>query len=153
MKTQLERFLKFVHKTPTCWLWIGGIQSKGYGMMRCGRAAEGMILAHRFAYEHFKGPLSEGLEIDHLCRVRCCVNPDHLELVTRKENLHRSPITIFNTNRDKIYCIRGHAFTTENTRMSIDGRRICRSCHRIRNTKYAFSNNFSRLLNLYKDSL
>ena len=81
----IERFTKKVEKTGTCWLWRGAISSSGYGMVR----APGVTYAHRWAYEHFVGQIAEGLDIDHHCRVRHCVNPMHLEPVTRSVNVGR----------------------------------------------------------------
>ena len=78
------RFWAKVDKTETCWLWTGG-QSAGYG--RFGFKGRPNLGAHRFAYELLVGPIPPGLDLDHLCRVRNCVNPDHLEPVTRRENL------------------------------------------------------------------
>jgi hypothetical protein len=70
-----------------CWLWIDLLNAQGYGQFRAvGKA----VLAHRFAYEMKLGPIGEGLQLDHLCRITACVNPDHLEPVTRKENLRRA---------------------------------------------------------------
>lgn len=81
------RFWAKVDKTETCWLWTAAIRRRsGYGVFS--HQARTM-LAHRFAYELLVGPIPDGLVIDHLCRVRHCVNPDHLEPVTQRENLRR----------------------------------------------------------------
>lgn len=82
-----DRFWKRVNKTDTCWLWTGGQIGKGYGVFRLNGGGK---LAHRVAYQFVKGEIPEGLEIDHLCKVRHCVNPSHLEAVTRLENMLRS---------------------------------------------------------------
>lgn len=71
-----------------CWLWDGSRVRGGYGQFRVDSATR--VHAHRFSYELIHGPIAEGLEIDHLCRVRNCVNPDHLEAVTMQENRRRS---------------------------------------------------------------
>lgn len=87
--TTLDRLLQFVDKTSDeggCWLWTGTRNRGGYGDFRM---PEGPRRAHRLAYENLVGPIPEGLELDHLCRVRNCVNPQHLEPVTRSENARR----------------------------------------------------------------
>ena len=71
-----------------CWLWLGGLNQKGYPQFK---HQQRTWRAHRFMYERAKGPLPEGLTLDHLCRVRSCVNPDHLEPVTHAENCRRRP--------------------------------------------------------------
>lgn len=126
-----QRFLeKFRVADNGCWEWTAAlVNSDGYGAFyydgnRSGRA-------HRYAYQHYIGPIPEGLTIDHLCRNRKCVNPDHLEAVTNKENLRRgeSPTAI---NARKTHCIHGHEFTPENTLWEKKGR-ACRECKRARN--------------------
>lgn len=120
----LERFWAKVARTEACWLWLGAQDLQGYGRL-------GARLAHRVSYELFSGPIPEGLEIDHLCRVRSCVNPAHLEPVTHQENMSRSSL-IGAHNRDKTHCKRGHEFTPESTRLHLDGARACRICERER---------------------
>lgn len=81
-----ERFWSKVEKTDSCWLWRGAAAGGGYGhLLVDGR----FVQAHRYAYETLIGPIPEGLELDHLCRVRRCVRPEHLEPVTRGENIRR----------------------------------------------------------------
>jgi hypothetical protein len=74
-----------VDETTGCWLWGLTITRNGYGQIRANRR-DGTVLAHRALYERQNGPIPEGLDLDHLCRVRHCVNPSHLEPVTRSEN-------------------------------------------------------------------
>lgn|SRR5215469_7516285 len=106
--------------TP-CWIWRGSLR-KGYGQI-LGR------MAHKVIYEEMIGPVPNGLQLDHLCRNRNCVNPYHLEPVTARENLMRGK-TLAAANASKTACSRGHAFTEENTYWRKDrlGRncRICR---------------------------
>lgn len=114
----------YVIQENGCWDWVGGHTTAGYGTTWNGR---GMVYAHRLLYERHKGPVPEGLHIDHLCRNRGCVNPDHLEAVPCKENIRRgdSPAAIARrTNR----CGRGHEFTPENTYRRPNGGRMCRAC-------------------------
>jgi len=105
---------------PDCWLWSAARTGAGYGVLA---VAGKMLLAHRFAYELLVGPIPEGLQIDHLCRNRGCVNPAHLEPVTCQVNLLRG----INRNRDKTHCWRGHEFTAANTRLTRNGR-TCKAC-------------------------
>jgi hypothetical protein len=90
--------------------------------------------AHRWSYEHFVGPIPEGLHIDHLCRVRRCVNPDHLEPVTPKENYLRGEGPTAR-NSTKTHCKYGHKFDKSNTSV-YGGRRHCNECGRRRQRKY-----------------
>lgn len=91
LKPAIERFMDRVSPEPNsgCWLWTGATLSNGYGTFSPKQVRGERIYAHRHAYETFVGPIEVGLVIDHLCRVRCCVNPDHLEVVTRGENVRR----------------------------------------------------------------
>jgi hypothetical protein len=85
------RFWAKVRRQDDCWEWRGSRNPRGYGKI----SNKGKLLgAHRVSYEIHKGQIPDGLEIDHLCRNRWCVNPDHLEAVSHAANLHRSPLTI-----------------------------------------------------------
>lgn len=81
-----DRWNAKVQRTPTCWLWTGAKNTKGYGIINSPGGERSPIRAHRFAYEHFKGPISEGLVVRHKCNVPSCVNPDHLILGTPLQN-------------------------------------------------------------------
>lgn len=86
--TLADRFWAKVEKSDSCWLWTGALfPSNGYGALHLDGAA---VPAHRVSYELNVGPIPDGLTIDHLCRVRACVRPDHLEPVTQAENLRRA---------------------------------------------------------------
>jgi hypothetical protein len=86
------RFLTRIDKSSGCWLWTAHVSpTTGYVQFRIGGRAGKMVLAHRWAYEHFVGPIPAGLQLDHLCRIRHCVNPVHLEPVTAAENRRRQP--------------------------------------------------------------
>lgn len=127
-QSPMERFIAKIDFTDTCWEWNGGVNPNGYGLFGVRRKS---TLAHRVSYNWFIGEIPEGLTLDHLCRVRHCVNPDHLEPVTNRENCLRgiSPAAI---NARKTHCMRGHEFTPENTR-GYPGRvgRRCRACERV----------------------
>ena len=121
------RFWAKVEKNgPTdCWLWIASKSRDGYGMFE-------MRGAHRVAYEMLVGPIPDGLQVDHLCRTRDCVNPSHMELVTSRENTRRGhgPTA---RHAAQTHCVNGHEFTAENTHIRIrDGIRcrVCRACKR-----------------------
>lgn len=124
------RFWDRVEITPSCWLWIGQLDRDGYGRFRILGTS---ILAHRWSYEQAHGPIPPGKQLDHLCRVRRCVNPSHLEPVDPAENTRRGqPAT-------KTHCINGHEFTPENTYMrtaTSGGRRGCRTCNREQARRY-----------------
>jgi hypothetical protein len=133
----MERFeQKYVSEPNTgCWLWIGATSPKGYGQFRHGARR---VLAHRFSYEYSIGPIPAGLQIDHLCRVRSCVNPSHLEPVTNRENILRG-VGLPAVNNRKTECHNGHTFTSENTYTYMgpwEKRRACRKCRVVTNRKY-----------------
>lgn len=110
-----------------CWLWMGSGGGSNYGKMQFrGR----IVQAHRASYELHRGPIPVGFELDHLCRVRACVNPAHLEPVTHAENARRSPLVGTN-QRSKTHCPKGHPYDEENT-ILYGVRRSCRACHNAR---------------------
>lgn len=111
-----------------CWLWTGALNGHGYGVIKTNKERR----VHRFVYETLVGPVPEGLELDHLCRVRRCCNPTHLEPVTHAENVLRGVSPMAQQAR-QTHCIRGHEFTPENTYLRPDrfGRQ-CRTCNRAR---------------------
>lgn len=123
-----EAFWDRVDASGPCWIWTGARSTNGYGNWR-GR------LVHRLAYELLVGPIPDGLTIDHLCRVRNCVNPDHLDPVTLAVNLSRSPMHWKNGQSNKTHCRHGHPFDETNTRL-YQGERICRTCSSERQARY-----------------
>lgn len=123
-KTLEEKLWPKINKTDTCWLWLAALDTNGYGQFCIyGRPRKP---AHKVVYELLITPVPRSMELDHLCRVRACVNPAHLEIVTSKENRRRGfgPDAV---NRRKTHCIRGHAFNPGNTYVS-QGHRACRQC-------------------------
>jgi hypothetical protein len=123
VKDSETRFWAKVKRGRDCWRWIGGKNGRGYGVFwESGK----LVLAHRWAYEHKVGPIPEGLTLDHLCRNRDCVRPEHLEPVTFAENVARGE------RATKTHCHRGHPFDKINTYYRKDGNgRECRACHRL----------------------
>jgi len=112
-----------------CWEWIGASQSNNYGRVWDGSKT---VYAHRFVWTVFYGLIDEDLDIDHLCRNRRCVNPLHLEPVTRSENLKRGLVgeNIAALQREKTHCPAGHAYAGENLSRR-NGRRYCKACKRM----------------------
>jgi hypothetical protein len=112
----------------SCWSWAGPHTKTGYGKNNYSRNGRFVhYMAHRMAWQLTNGPIPAGLEIDHLCRNRGCVNPAHLELVTRDENARRAGVFQRGVLR-KATCKHGHALTGSNR----DSRNRCRACHRDR---------------------
>jgi len=119
-----------------CWLWTGAITSAGYGSIYAGNRR--VASAHRVTYEETFGPIPAGLQIDHLCRDRRCVNPWHLEPVTASENISRSPLR-FDKYRSRTTCKNGHRIGPGDTYITPQGHRKCRACGRSNDrVRYAF---------------
>ena len=111
----------------SCWLWAGNVLSNGYA-----KAPEtitrryGIKTMHRFMYMYFSGELESELVIDHICNVSICINPEHLQQITSKENVLRSSISPAAINSKKTHCPRGHPYS----HVDPAGSRRCRVCHR-----------------------
>lgn len=119
MKVLRPPFWSRVEKTESCWLWMGLKNQYGYAMYSG-------VSAHRLTYEALVGPIPHGLQLDHLCRVRHCVNPAHLEPVTHAENVRRG--LAGQANASKTHCPHGHPYDEQNTRRH-NGKRFCRRCN------------------------
>lgn len=122
----IKRFIKYLKITDSnCWEWQGAIDKDGYGFYTLNK----LMSAHRASYIMFVGKISKGKQIDHLCRNRSCVNPDHLEQVSPRENTLRSPIAPAAINSRKTHCYKGHEFRDENLYIvKTTGERRCRTC-------------------------
>lgn len=121
--TTIPRFLERVDQAGPggCWLWLGSVLADGYGQARHGKDTR----AHRVAHEIFIGPIPGGLVVDHLCGVKTCVNPAHLEAVTQAENVRRA-------NAHRTHCPHGHAYSGANVYIRPGSNtRACRACHNI----------------------
>lgn len=128
-----SRFWSYVIKTPDCWIWIGAVGRAGYGKFSPFGRVGGNHYAHRLSYQWLVGPIPAGLVIDHLCRQHACVNPQHLEAVTPRENVMRGENVKVILSRSG-YCLRGHEANDDNVYRVKESGRIayCRPCRRER---------------------
>jgi hypothetical protein len=125
-ETEERRFWSKVDASGDCWEWTATLYVNGYGMASAGGRS---VRAHRLAWEHLVGPIADGLVIDHLCRNRRCVNPDHLEPVTHRENVLRG-VGITAQAARKTNCPEGHPYEGENLGGKPRARR-CKVCTRV----------------------
>lgn len=132
--SDVERFFANIQKTPNgCWEWQRVKDKDGYGLFKVGSYKDNsrrMARVHRWSYEEFVGPIPKGKQLDHLCRNRCCANPQHLEPVTNLVNTQRG------WRANKSICKSGHPLTGENLYISPDGKRVCKTCRRARVQEY-----------------
>lgn len=128
----LARFWSNVIKSNNCWLWIGSKTSKGYGNLRIGKK---MYLVHRLSFFIKHDDIDPTLTLDHLCRNPACVNPEHLEQVSLKENTLRG-IAPSAQNSRKTHCPRGHPYD----KIYSDNRRYCSICNKQRQKQWMKNN-------------
>jgi hypothetical protein len=147
VRDPVDRFReKYRVAVSGCWIWEGAKNRTGYGQIALGTKEGGdkrRVLAHRFAYEMLRGPIPEGLSLDHLCRTPACVNPAHLEPVTHAENMRRS-----RGFRRKTHCAQGHALTPDNLvpRAGKEGQFRCKTCLDVARRESAERNRDQRLV-------
>lgn len=126
-EARLQRLIR-INSDTGCWEWLGEVTLNGYGKWQRGPGHLQKVV-HRIVYQHYKNrEIPKGMQLDHLCRVRNCCNPDHLEEVTPSENTRRQD----HAERRKTHCPKGHPYDEENTRRTPSGKRVCRACDRAR---------------------
>lgn len=137
---QLERFESKYIPDPNsgCWIWIGACSTAGYAQIKLERNQ----YAYRASYEHYIGSIPNGLHMDHLCRVHCCVNPRHVEPVTCKENVRRGKASEATKLRALTitHCPQGHPYAGNNLYSGPKGRRGCRACRYVAGREYRTRN-------------
>lgn len=115
-----------------CWLWLAALDIGGYGKFSTNRRS---MQAHRIGWNLYRGPIPPGMMLDHMCRTRSCVNPDHMRIVTPFENSVENSLGPSALNYQKTHCTHGHPFSGENLKVyanpKLPGRfyRYCRACH------------------------
>ena len=126
--SEMARIRRKIKIENDCWIWTGPKTPNGYGKHRVGPGKPDRVI-HRIVWEHYKNQqIPEKLQLDHLCRNRLCCNPDHFEVVTGSENTMRQE----HANRLKTECPKGHEYTEETTRITPAGKRVCKTCDRMR---------------------
>jgi hypothetical protein len=142
-KAQARFWIKVDRKGPDdCWEWKASRSPKGYGYFGISSIKRSPFLAHRISFIIANGAIEEGLFIDHKCRNRGCVNPNHLRQVTPFINTMENSMALPALNVAKTHCPHGHEYTPENTKISMNGKRrgtpsrLCRTCANLYTVKY-----------------
>ena len=122
----IQRFEKYISVEPNsgCWLWTGAWSKSGYGSFRVENKSQN---AHRVAYKLYLGPLKNGMMIDHICRNRACVSPDHLRQVTPRQNILENSMSISAISAKRNCCKRGHVYVPGSFRITAN-KRVCKLC-------------------------
>lgn len=141
-KINADSFWSKVKKTKTCWLWTSYVGKNGYGSYGKNNRS---ITPHRFVFTLIGKEIPKGMCVDHKCRVRHCVRPSHLRIVTRAVNCMENSISPVALNKKKTKCKNGHKFTTKNTYIKINNKtknigRLCRKCTLTKNKVWRVSN-------------
>jgi HNH endonuclease len=127
-----------VNEITGCWEWAGHVRADGYAQTTAGGRKD---YVHRIAWRAVHGPIAPGSVIDHLCKVRHCCNPKHMEAVPQSVNVQRGNLPALTAARNtarsvaQTHCKRGHEFTPENTH-AVPGHRVCKECRRARGRGY-----------------
>jgi hypothetical protein len=149
--TLLERLFSKISSVDDCWIWGGGIDGSGYGVINIDGS---YFKVHRISYEIFIGPIPSNLVVDHTCRIRNCINPGHLEPVTQKENVARALIDVPDRVQNKVgrYCQKGRHLLRqgrigEYLKFKKDGvtprvEHRCKDCDRDRKREYRSKRNY-----------
>jgi hypothetical protein len=127
----MKHFWEKVEKSSGCWQWMAALDSDGYGSFHIDGHRR---VAHRVSYQFLVGSIPDGLQLDHLCRNRACVNPAHLEPVTARENQRRADV-VLGIRSAKTHCPKGHEYNSVNTYV-LNSRRHCRPCNRAAAARY-----------------
>jgi len=140
-QTTLRRFETKVDKSgpiskqrpdfDPCHVWTAYLLPGGYGQFWNGTT---MVLAHRWAWENLVGPIPEYMQVDHMCKVRRCVNPKHLRLLTTQENTACGDAGLHLAN--KTHCPKGHPYSGENLYLDLRGKRGCKACRKDATERY-----------------
>ena len=125
LKLLESRILSKTTKTESCWIWNGYTERNGYGRITVN---DKPYSTHRLSFLLFKGELKENLVIDHSCRNRACLNPEHLRQVTQRENCHENSRASCHLNSLKTHCPKGHEYTEENTKTKTTKYGVGRAC-------------------------